>query len=199
MKDENRKWIPLGAVLGIAAGGVLLAALPPSFAHREVRPPQVICFGALTTKTAALLGDPSGGGGAGSGMVTAGQWERRGKGDYAFFQSCQIERAASAGAPRVVSGLMVQDTKAAAIRTKDTVPVGGGITGWIRPDQAEAALPDGCVAAMGSTAPYIVVSVSARSQEKKEKLVEPEIAIRNNRAALREAVTRLAELYGCKA
>ncbi|MFF3317400.1 hypothetical protein ACFYV5_18105 [Streptomyces sp. NPDC003035] len=99
--------------------------------------------------------------------------------------------------PRGVYQLIVQDNRHAAGRKKDSVPLGPGYTGWALPDQAEATLPAGCAARMGSTAPYITVSLSAPSQAEKKDLVDRDTAIRNSATVVREAATNLAKKYGC--
>lgn len=66
-------------------------------------------------------------------------------------------------------------------------------------DQAEATLPAGCAARVGSTAPYITVSLSAPQQAKKKALADRDTAIRNRATVVREAATNLAKQYGCAA
>jgi hypothetical protein len=194
VKNGNRKWIPLCVVLGAAAAGVLLATFPP--VHKELRTPRLICFGSLSTKTAALLGDPGGDGGGG--RVTATEWERRGKGDYAVFQACHMERAATDDSPRVVSALVIQDSQGPPLVLGGPVRLGAGLDGWVRPGRAEAALPAGCARRMGSTAPYVTVQVDVASwDEETMKPAQRAAANRANQAVLREAVTKLTTLYAC--
>ncbi|MGW0772113.1 hypothetical protein ACWD01_00320 [Streptomyces sp. NPDC002835] len=61
-------------------------------------------------------------------------------------------------------------------------------------------LPAGCAARMGSTAPYVTVTLLVPSKKGEEKdLVDRNTAIRNNAAVVREAAANLAKEYGCAA
>ncbi|MFF2330725.1 MULTISPECIES: hypothetical protein [unclassified Streptomyces] len=189
----DRKWLPLTIVLGAAGVAVVTASLWPD-GEEKPPPPQSLCYGALSRETAELIDDGEGGG------ASAEEWERKGKGDYAVFKSCRVLRAnKDSDYPRGVYGLVIADTKGAPEQKKGSVPLGPGFTGWALPDQAEATLPTGCAARMGSTAPYITVTLSAPSQAEKKELVDRDTAIRNSTAVVREAATRLAKHYGCEA
>ncbi len=65
------------------------------------------------------------------------------------------------------------------------------------PDKAEAQLPAGCAQRMGSTAPYITVTLSAPSQAEKKGIVDRDTAIRNAAAVVRETAVNLARISGC--
>jgi hypothetical protein len=63
-------------------------------------------------------------------------------------------------------------------------------------------LPAGCAARMGSTAPYVTVTLlvpSKKGKEEEKDLVDRNTAIRNNAAVVREAAANLAKEYGCAA
>ncbi|WMX48089.1 hypothetical protein RGF97_29325 [Streptomyces roseicoloratus] len=187
----DRKWLPLGLVLGIAGAAVVTAGLWPGDEQPPL--PESLCYGALSRQTAELIDD------GGGGELSAEEWQRKGtSGDYAVFMGCQVRRAAPDGdALRGVYQLIVQDTRSAPGHRKDSVPLSAGVTGWALPDRAEAALPAGCAARMGSTAPYVTVSLSAPSQAEKRGLVDRDTAIRNSATVVREAAANLAEKYGC--
>ncbi|MGY3676944.1 hypothetical protein [Streptomyces sp. TE33382] len=50
---------------------------------------------------------------------------------------------------------------------------------------------------MGSTAPYITVTLIIPSQEEEKRLVDRNTAIRNSATVVREAAANLAKKYGC--
>ncbi|MEV6164322.1 hypothetical protein AB0L71_20765 [Streptomyces sp. NPDC052052] len=188
----DKKWLPLTVVLGVAGVAVVTASLWPD---GEEKPPlpQTLCHGALSRQTAELIDDSKGG------EVSAEEWESKGKGtDYAVFKGCSVQRAnPDSDYPRGIYQLIIEDTRSAPGHKKDSVALGPGFTGWALPDQAEVTLPTGCAALMGSTAPYITVSLSAPSQAEKKGLVDRESAIRNSATVMREAATNLVKQYGC--
>ncbi|MFD5322588.1 hypothetical protein [Streptomyces sp. NPDC127092] len=188
----NKKWLPLTVVLGAAGVAVVTASVWPD-GEKEPPLPQTLCYGALSRQTAELIDDGKGG------EVSAEEWQSKGKTtDYAVFKGCQVQRAnPDSESPRGVYQLIIQDTRSAPGRRKDSVPLGTGFTGWVLPDQAEATLPAGCAARMGSTAPYITVTLSAPSQAEKKGLVDRDTAIRNSTTVVREAATNLARKAGC--
>ncbi|MEU6170104.1 hypothetical protein [Streptomyces tanashiensis] len=187
----NKKWLPLTVVLGAAGLAVVTASIWPD---GEEKPPlpQTLCHGALSRQTAELIDDGAGG------EVSAEEWERKGKGEHAVFKGCQVQRAnPDSDSPRGIYQLIIEDTRSAPARKKDSVPLGPGLTGWALPDKAEATLPTGCAARMGSTAPYITVTLSAPSQSEKKGRVDRETAIRHSVALVSEAATNLARNTGC--
>ncbi|MGW7360880.1 hypothetical protein ACWGI0_30745 [Streptomyces sp. NPDC054802] len=138
------------------------------------------------------------------GEVSAEEWESKGKStDYAVFKACSILRAnPDNDYPRGIFKLIIEDSRNDSGPRKDSVPLGPGLTGWALPDQAEAMLPAGCAARMGSTAPYVTVTLLATSKKGEEDdkdLVDRNTAIRNNAAVVREAAANLAKKYGCAA
>ena len=193
----DRKWLPLTIVLG-AAG---VAVVTGSFWPDDEKPPlpQTLCHGALSRQTAELIDDGKGG------EVSTEEWERKGKStDYAVFKGCQVLRAnADSDYPRGVSTLIIEDNRNDPhYQPKNSVPLGPGFTGWALPDKAEANLPAGCAARMGSTAPNITVTLMAPSKEGEEEekdVVDRNTAIRNSAAVVREAATNLAKKYRCAA
>ncbi|WP_240137623.1 hypothetical protein [Streptomyces sp. MUM 178J] len=193
----DKKWLPLTVVLGVAG----VAAVTASFWPDEEKPPlaQTLCHGALSRQTAELIDDGKGG------EVSAEEWESKGQSaDYAVFKACSILRAnADNDYPRGIYRLVIADNRNdPGYKPKDSVPLGPGFTGWVLPDKAEATLPAGCAARMGSTAPYITVTLlkpSKKGEEEEKDLVDRDTAIRNNAAVVREAATKLAKKYGCGA
>ncbi|MEH0396120.1 hypothetical protein ACFY6Q_13180 [[Kitasatospora] papulosa] len=106
--------------------------------------------------------------------------------------------------PRGVYILIIEDNRNDPhYKPKNSVPLGPGVTGWALPDKAEADLPAGCAARMGSTAPNITVALVApskkREEEEKDLVDRDDPAIRNNAAVVREAAAKLAKKYGCAA
>ncbi|MFB7368859.1 hypothetical protein ACFC0D_03300 [Streptomyces sp. NPDC056222] len=191
----DKKWLPLTVVLGVAGVAVVTASFWP---EGEEKPPlpQTLCHGALSRQTAELIDDGKGG------EVSAEEWESKGKStDYAVFKACSILRAnPDNDYPRGMFRLIIEDTRSATGRKKDSVPLGPGFTGWALPDQAKAMLPAGCAARMGSTAPYVTVTLIASSkkgEEEEKDLADRDTAIRNNAAVVREAATNLARTAGC--
>ncbi|MFE2127252.1 hypothetical protein [Streptomyces amritsarensis] len=194
----DRKWLPLTVVLGAAGVAVVTA----SFWPEDEKPPlpQTLCHGALSRQTAELIDDGKGG------EVSTQEWESKGKStDHAVFKGCQVLRAnADSDYPRGVYTLIIEDNRNDPhYQPRNSVPLGPGFTGWAHFDKAEANLPAGCAARMGSTAPNITVTLMAPSkkgEEKEKDLVDPDAPeIRNNAAVVREAATKLAEKYGCEA
>ncbi|MDH2388478.1 hypothetical protein QCN29_06705 [Streptomyces sp. HNM0663] len=193
----DKKWLPLTVVLGVAGVAAVTASLWPD----EEKPPlaQTLCHGALSRQTAELIDDGKGG------EVSAEEWESKGQSaDYAVFKACSILRAnADNDYPRGIYKLVIEDNRNdPGYKPKDSVPLGPGFTGWVLPDKAEANLPAGCAARMGSTAPYITVTLlkpSKKGEEEEKDLVDRDTAIRNNAAVVREAATKLAKKYGCGA
>ncbi|MFF9507871.1 hypothetical protein ACF1BU_25550 [Streptomyces sp. NPDC014724] len=189
----DKKWLPLTIVLGAAGVAVVTASFWPD----EEKPPlpQTLCHGALSRETAELIDDGKGG------EASADEWESKGKSsDYAVFKACNVLRAnPDNDYPRGIYNLVIEDTRSAPYHKKGSVPLGPGFTGWALPDQAEATLPAGCAARMGSTAPYITVSLSAPSQAEKKGLVDRDTATRNSAAVVREAAAKLAKKYDCEA
>lgn len=141
------------------------------------------------------------------GEVSTEEWESKGKStDYAVFKACHVLRAdPDDDDTRGVYKLVIEDTRTDPGDKKDAVPLGAGFTGWALPERARVTLPAGCAARMGSTAPYITVSLDVPSQDeesvawqKAEKdRVDPDTALRNNVTVMREVATRLAERYDC--
>ncbi|MFF8601089.1 hypothetical protein ACF065_18345 [Streptomyces sp. NPDC015232] len=188
----DKKWLPLTIVLGLAGAAVVTASLWPD--ADEPPPPQSLCYGALSRKSAELIDDGKGG------EVSAEEWERKGKGDYAVFKTCRVMRAnQDSDSPRGIYQLIIEDTRSGPGHKKDSVPLGPGFTGWALPDRAEATLPAGCAARMGSTAPYITVTLMAPSQAEKKGLVDRDTALRNSATVIKEAAGNLAKKYGCEA
>ncbi|MFJ7492342.1 hypothetical protein ACIQZB_14015 [Streptomyces sp. NPDC097727] len=189
----DKKWLPLTIVLGAAGVAVVTASFWPD----EEKPPlpQTLCHGALSRQTAELIDDGKGG------EASADEWESKGKSsDYAVFKTCQVLRAnPDSDYPRGIFQLIISDERYDSGPRKDSVPLGPGFKGWVRPDEAEATLPAGCAARMGSTAPYITVTLSAPSQAEKKDLVDRDTAIRNSAAVVREAAAKLAKKYNCEA
>ncbi|XUM01532.1 hypothetical protein ACQ86F_33475 [Streptomyces venezuelae ATCC 10712] len=101
--------------------------------------------------------------------------------------------------PRGIFQLIVADQRHDSGPRKDSVPLGPGFKGWALPEEAEATLPAGCAARLGSTAPYLTVTLKAPSQEEEKGLVDRNTALRNSAAVVREAAAHLAKKYGCEA
>ncbi|MEU8763943.1 hypothetical protein [Streptomyces sp. NPDC048659] len=152
-----------------------------------------LCFGSLTPRTAALIDDGQGG------AVSAAEREKKGEGDHAVFRMCLLQRAtaASDGTPRQVYSLIVQDSRTPVTTRAGATPLPAGTTGWALPDAAEAQLPPGCATRMGSTAPYITVTVSAPSQAAGKSPVDRATAIGNVSRVVTESAGNLARLAGC--
>lgn len=160
----DRKWLPLTIALGAAGVAVVTASFWPD----DEKPPlpQTLCHGALSRQTAELIDDGKGG------EVSAEEWERNGKSsDHAVFRGCQVLRAnADSDYPRGVYTLIIEDNRNDPhYKPKNSVPLGPGFTGWALPDKAEANLPAGCAARMGSTAPNITVTLTAPSKKGKRR------------------------------
>ncbi|MFB6940134.1 hypothetical protein ACFWGL_10610 [Streptomyces sp. NPDC060286] len=117
-----------------------------------------------------------------------------------MFKTCQVMRAnPDSDYPRGIYQLIIEDFRSDPGPRKDSVPLGLGFTGWVLPDEARVTLPAGCAARMGSTSPYIMVTLKAPSQEEKKSLVDRDTAIRNSAAVVREAAAKLAKKYDCEA
>ncbi|MFE0640743.1 hypothetical protein ACFW2Y_03825 [Streptomyces sp. NPDC058877] len=191
----DKKWLPLTVVLGVAGVAVVTASLWPDGEKPPL--PQTLCHGALSRQTAELIDDGKGG------EVSTEEWESPGKGDLKVFKGCGVMRAnPDNDYSRGTFNLIIQDELHDSGPRKDSVPLGPGFKGWVRPDEAEAVLPAGCAARMGSTAPYIVVTLirpSKKEEEEEKKLVDRDTAIRNNAAVVREAAVNIAKKYGCEA
>ncbi|MEU6866286.1 hypothetical protein ABZ924_24010 [Streptomyces sp. NPDC046876] len=115
-----------------------------------------------------------------------------------MFKSCNVERdTEDSSSPRGVYGLTVQDTKSALGLPKGAMPLDSGFTGWALPDRAEAKLPAGCASRMGSTAPYITVTLSAPSQAEKKGIMDRDTAIHHSATVIREVAMNLARKTGC--
>lgn len=193
----DKKWLPLTIVLSVAGVAVVTASFWPD----EEKPPlpQTLCHGALSRQTAELIDDGKGG------EVSADEWESKGKStDYAVFKACSVMRAnPDNDYPRGIYKLVIEDNRNdPGYKPKDTIPLGPGFTGWVLPDKAETNLPAGCAARMGSTAPYITVTLiapSKKGEEQEKDLVDRDTAIRNNAAVVREAAAKLAKKYDCEA
>jgi hypothetical protein len=186
----DKKWLPLTVVLGAAGLAVLTASLWPE----EEKPPlpRTLCHGALSRQTAELIDDGKGG------EVSAEEWESKGQGGLTVFKGCGVKRAnPDSDDPRGLFNLIVEDSRNDPGPRKNAVPLGPGATGWAIPEEASATLPAGCAARMGSTAPYIRVTLLVPAQDPEKKLVDRDTAIRNNTAIVREAATNLARLAGC--
>lgn len=190
----DKKWLPLTIVLAAAGVAVVTASLWPD---GEEKPPlpQTLCHGALSRETAELINDGKGG------EASAEEWESKGKSaDYAVFKGCSVLRVnPDSNYPRGIFKLIIEDTRNDSGPRKDSVPLGPGFTGWVLPEEAEATLPAGCAARMGSTAPYITVTLIAPSQTEEKGLVDRDTAIRNSAAVVREAAANLAKRYNCEA
>ncbi|MEV6331991.1 hypothetical protein [Streptomyces sp. NPDC051909] len=133
-----------------------------------------------------------------AGEVSAEPRESPGKGDTAVFTACHVMRAdPDSDHPRGIFQPTITDELHDAGPRKDSFPLGPAFTGWLRPDEARAVLPAGCAARMGSTAPYINVTLRKPSQEEKEHIVDRDTAIRTSTTVLREAATNLARNAGC--
>ncbi|MFB7526734.1 hypothetical protein ACFC0C_00425 [Streptomyces sp. NPDC056178] len=189
----DKKWLPLTVVLGVAGVAVVTASLWPD-AKEKPPLPQSLCYGALSRQTAELIDDGKGG------EVSTEEWESKGKGDLTVFKTCQVMRAnPDSDYPRGIYQLIIEDFRSDPGPGKDSVPLGLGFTGWVLPDEARVTLPAGCAARMGSTSPYIMVTLKAPSQEEKKSLVDRDTAIRNSAAVVREAAAKLAKKYDCEA
>ncbi|MCX5343259.1 hypothetical protein [Streptomyces atratus] len=192
----DKKWLPLTVVLGVAGVAVVTASLWPD----EEKPPlpQTLCYGALSRQTAELIDDGKGG------EVSTEEYESKGESsDYAVFKECSVLRAnPDSDYPRGSFKLIIQDELRDSGSRKGSVPLGPGFTGWVLPDEAKAVLPAGCAARMGSTAPYITVTLlkpSKKGEEEQKDLVDRDTAIRNSAAVVREAAANLAKQYDCEA
>ncbi|MCX2183262.1 hypothetical protein KV205_22410 [Streptomyces sp. SKN60] len=187
----DKKWLPLTVVLGVAGVAVVTASLWPD----EEKPPlpQSLCYGALSRQTAELIDDGKGG------EVSTEEYESKGEnGDYAVFKECSVLRAnPDSDYPRGIFKLIIADERHASGPRKNSVPLGPGFKDWVRPDESAATLPAGCAARMGSTAPYITVTLMTPSQEDKKGLVPHDTALRTNTTVLREAARNLARNAGC--
>ncbi|MEK8143170.1 hypothetical protein NKH18_16010 [Streptomyces sp. M10(2022)] len=121
--------------------------------------PQTLCHGALSRQTAELIDD-------GKGARSARRSGRKGKStDHAVFKGarcCAPTRTATT--PRVYTLIIEDNRNDPHYKPKNSVPLGPGVTGWALPDKAEANLPAGCAARMGSTAPNITVALIAPSK-----------------------------------
>ncbi|MFI5980585.1 hypothetical protein ACIBEA_06890 [Streptomyces sp. NPDC051555] len=186
----NRKHLVLPTAL-IVCGAAIAFTLWSG--GEEPEPPQRLCFGTLDERTAGLIDDGQGG------RVGFGEFERKGQGDHAFFRSCIAQRTNPDGdtTRTTIYSLTMQDSKSGTGLPGGAVPLGGGLAGWALPDKAEAQLPAGCAGRLGSTAPYIVVSLSAPFQEEKKGIVDRDTAIRNSATVVSESATNLARLSGC--
>ncbi|MFF0503638.1 hypothetical protein ACFYUH_08555 [Streptomyces fimicarius] len=197
----DRKWLPLTVTLGVAGVAVVTASVWPDNVEKPPLP-QSLCHGALSRETAELIDDGQGG------EVSTDEWESKGKTtDYAVFKGCRVLRANpydDNDNPRGVYKLVIADTRNGPYNKKGSVPLGPGFAGWALPDEAEVTLPAGCAARMGSTAPYIEVSLDVPSQDeenlarlKRKRPVDADTATRNNATVMREVATRLTERYDC--
>ncbi|MEU9182812.1 hypothetical protein AB0C90_39735 [Streptomyces sp. NPDC048550] len=185
----NRKHLVLPAALIVCGAAVAVTLWSGG---EEPEPPRSLCFGTLDERTAALVDDGQGG------WVDMEEFERKGQGDNAFFRSCIAQRANPDGdTTRNVYSLIMEDSKSATGLPEGSVPLGDGLTGWALPDKAEAQLPAGCAQRMGSTAPYITVTLSAPSQAEKKGIVDRDTAIRNAATVVRETAVNLARISGC--
>ncbi|MFE7336124.1 hypothetical protein [Streptomyces griseus] len=197
----DRKWLPLTVTLGVAGVAVVTASVWPDNVEKPPLP-QSLCHGALSRETAELIDDGQGG------EVSTDEWESKGKTtDYAVFKGCRVLRANpydDNDNPRGVYKLVIADTRSGPYNKKGSVPLGPGFAGWALPDEAEVTLPAGCAARMGSTAPYIEVSLDVPSQDEenlarleRKRPVDADTATRNNATVMREVATRLTERYYC--
>ncbi|MFE6986029.1 hypothetical protein [Streptomyces griseus] len=197
----DRKWLPLTVTLGVAGVAVVTASVWPDNVEKPPLP-QSLCHGALSRETAELIDDGQGG------EVSTDEWESKGKTtDYAVFKGCRVLRANpydDNDNPRGVYKLVIADTRSGPYNKKGSVPLGPGFAGWALPDEAEVTLPAGCAARMGSTAPYIEVSLDVPSQDeenlarlKRKRPVDADTATRNNATVMLEVATRLTERYDC--
>ncbi|MFD8207602.1 hypothetical protein ACFV2S_14595 [Streptomyces sp. NPDC059695] len=188
----DKKWLPLTLVLGAAGVAVVTASLWPDGGRPPL--PQTLCHGALSRQTAELIDDGKGG------EVSAEEWDSPSGGELKVFKGCGVMRAnAGSDYPRGVFNLIIADERHDSGPRKDSVPLGPGFKGWALPEEAEATLPAGCAARMGSTAPYMTVTLKAPSQEEEKGLVDRSTALRNSAAVVREAAVNLAKKYGCEA
>ncbi|WP_335938811.1 hypothetical protein [Streptomyces sp. PTD5-9] len=186
----NKKWLLLPAAL-IAVAAVSLA-LALWLQDEEGRPARSLCFGSLSEATAELIDDGKGG------EVSAYEKDKKGEGDLAVFKMCLVSRAnPGGGTTRGIYSLIIEDTRSVAGARKGSVPLGGGATGWATATEAVAQLPAGCARRMGSTAPYITVTLSAPSQAGKHGTVDRDTAVRNSVAVVRESAANLARAQGC--
>ncbi|MEU0629759.1 hypothetical protein [Streptomyces sp. NPDC005989] len=189
----DKEWLPLTLVLGVAGAAVVTASLWPD-GNEKPPLPKTLCHGALSRETAELIDDGKGG------EVSAEEWESPGGGDLKVFKGCGVMRAnPDSDYRRGIFNLITADARHDSGPRKDSVPLGPGFNGWALPDQAEATLPAGCAARMGSPAPYMTVRLIAPLQEEKKGLVDRDTAIRNSATVVRETATNLAKRYGCAA
>ncbi|MFE3432747.1 hypothetical protein [Streptomyces sp. NPDC059171] len=199
----DRKWLPLTITLGVAGVAVVVASVWPDDVEKPPLP-QSLCHGALSRETAELIDDGQGG------EISTDEWESKGSTtDYAVFKACRVLRANPYDEndnPRTVYKMVIEDTPSPPGRKKGSTSLGSGLTGWALPEQAAVTLPAACPARMGSTAPYIRVSLDVPSQDgenlarlEEKRPVDADTALRNNVTVMREVATRLAERYGCAA
>lgn len=197
----DKKWLPLTITLGVAGVAVVTASVWPDNVEKPPLP-QSLCHGALSRETAELIDDGQGG------EVSTDEWESRGSTtDYAVFRGCRVLRANpydDNDNPRGVYKLVIADTQSGPYNKKGSVSLGPGFAGWALPDEAEVTLPAGCAARMGSTAPYIEVSLDVPSQDEerlarleRKRPVDADTATRNNVTVMREVATRLTKRYDC--
>ncbi|MFH9955880.1 hypothetical protein ACH4OX_16905 [Streptomyces roseolus] len=123
------------------------------------------------------------------------------KGDTAVFKGCAVVRADPDGDyRRELFELVIADERHDLGSRKGSVSLGPGSKGWALPEGAEVTLPAGCAARMGSTVPYLIVTLigpSKKGEEQEKDSAERDTAIRNSSALVREAATNLARLAGC--
>lgn len=184
----------LPAALAVCGAAV---ALTLWFDGEEPEPPRRLCFGTLDERTAGLVDDGKGE------RVDIEEFERKGQGDHAIFRSCLAQRVdADSGTARGVYSLITEDTKALPGPPKGAVPVDGGPQlVWASPTEAVAQLPAGCPRRLGSTAPYVTVTLKVSTQVERELeqigVADRQAALRDAAAVVRESATNLARSHGC--
>ncbi|MEW2061332.1 hypothetical protein AB0899_11245 [Streptomyces sp. NPDC007002] len=199
----DKKWLPLTITLGVAGVAVVVASVWPDDVKKPPLP-QSLCHGALSRETAELIDDGQGG------EISTDEWESKGSTtDSAVFKACRVLRANPYDEndnPRTVYKMVIEDTPSPPGRKKGSTSLGSGLTGWALPEQAAVTLPAACPVRMGSTAPYIRVSLDVPSRDgenlarlEEKRPVDADIALRNNATVMREVAARLAERYGCAA
>lgn len=189
----NKKHLVLPTVLVVCGAA---AALTLWSGGDEPEPPRSLCFGTLDERTAGLVGDGKGG------RVDIEEFERKGKGDHAFFRSCLAQRTDADSGTWGVYSLITEDTKAPPGPPKgaETV-VGGPLPVWASPTEAVAQLPAACPRRLGSTAPYVTVTLKVSTQVARELekagAADRQAAQRDAAAVVRASAENLASSHGC--
>ncbi|MFF9347742.1 hypothetical protein [Streptomyces sp. NPDC014734] len=158
----------------------------------DERPTRSLCFGTLSETTAELIDDGKGG------EISSQEWERKGKGDLTVMKTCVLSRGnPDSTTKRGVYSLIIEDTRIDGGQAKGAVPLGNGMTGWATATEAVARLPAACARSMGSTAPYITVTLSKSSGVEKHGAEDQDRAVRDSATVVRESAANLARAESC--